>query len=79
VHRAAPKGRLDVNAEPWATVFVDGRRVGPTPLVGVPLTAGMHRVRFERPSARPVDRVVYVTAQKTAVLDVDMVPLEKSR
>jgi hypothetical protein len=45
-----PKGSMDINATPWAEVFVDGEKVGETPLAGVPVSAGRHSVRFRHPT-----------------------------
>jgi len=43
--RQVGEGRLFVNATPWATVYVDGQRIGDTPIERrVP--AGTHRVRL---------------------------------
>jgi hypothetical protein len=43
--RQAGEGRLFVNATPWATVYLDGQRIGDTPIERrVP--AGTHRVRL---------------------------------
>src|SRR5205807_2597582 len=44
---AARPGYLNVYAEPWAYVLVDGKRVGTTPLLRLPVPAGTHRVRLE--------------------------------
>ncbi len=41
-------GRLSVNATPWGEVFVDGQRVGQTPLVNLELPPGRHRLRIAR-------------------------------
>jgi hypothetical protein len=38
---------------PGATVFVDGRSVGTTPVRVPSLTSGSHRVRFERDGFHP--------------------------
>ena len=38
-------GRLHLNAVPWAVVYVGNRRVGETPLQGLRLRSGTHRVR----------------------------------
>jgi serine/threonine-protein kinase len=42
--RAKP-GFLTLDARPYATVYVDGRRVGDTPIVDLALQPGEHRVR----------------------------------
>jgi len=42
-------GELNVNAKPWAVVFVDGEEKGTTPLAGIRLTAGEHRLLLANP------------------------------
>ncbi|HSK07943.1 MAG TPA: PEGA domain-containing protein [Vicinamibacterales bacterium] len=44
-----PRGRLDVNALPWAEVWLDGERIGETPLGGVPARVGRHVLTFKHP------------------------------
>jgi serine/threonine protein kinase len=39
-------GTLRVQTRPWSKVFVDGRLVGNTPLMGVELAAGRHTLTF---------------------------------
>jgi serine/threonine-protein kinase len=56
---AAP-GRLFVNATPWGQVFVDDALIGNTPRVGVPISAGTHRVRVSRDGFDPFERTVQV-------------------
>ncbi len=56
---AAP-GRLFVNARPWGQVFVDDELIGNTPRVGVPIAAGMHRVRVSRDGFDSFERTVQV-------------------
>jgi hypothetical protein len=49
---AAPKGgggaggMLRLNSRPWSQVYVDGRLVGNTPQMGLPLSAGNHSIRL---------------------------------
>jgi serine/threonine-protein kinase len=38
-------GRLSIDASPWATISIDGKSLGATPLVGVELAAGDHTVK----------------------------------
>ncbi|MFH1809699.1 MAG: protein kinase [Pseudomonadota bacterium] len=42
-------GRLTLDAVPWAYVDIDGRRIGPTPVVNVELPAGRVRVHLHNP------------------------------
>jgi serine/threonine-protein kinase len=46
-------GWLQVAVKPWATVFVDGKRVDETPIDRLTLPAGRHEVRLERPGYEP--------------------------
>ena len=48
--RAPRYGTLDLNAIPWAMVYVDGRYRGTTPLQGLRLPPGRRTVRLENPA-----------------------------
>jgi serine/threonine-protein kinase len=56
---ATGEGVLAVNATPWATLLVDGRRLGDTPRE-VRLPAGRHRVRVEHPRLGSVEATVEI-------------------
>ena len=56
---AAP-GRLFVGATPWGDVQIDGRTVGHTPLVALPIEAGWHQVRVVRDGFAPFEQRVHV-------------------
>lgn len=67
-------GRLSVTVlNGWAHVFVDGERIGATPVKEFPLDPGPHAVRFLRWDM-PLDRVVPVdvTAGHTTDLTVEL-------
>jgi hypothetical protein len=42
-------GRLTIDTRPWTEVFLGPRRLGMTPLQGVELPAGRHRLRLRNP------------------------------
>jgi hypothetical protein len=44
-----PKGTLHVNASPWAEVWINGTRVGDTPIGNISLPIGHHDVRLRHP------------------------------
>ena len=44
-----PNGTLNINAEPWATVLIDGASVGETPLGNLSLVPGEHEILFRHP------------------------------
>jgi len=46
-----PRGsRISVNTDPWSDVFLDGRRLGPTPQLNVTVSPGRHRLVFRNES-----------------------------
>jgi len=49
VNIAVPPGRISVNAAPWAEVWIDGRRMGETPLANLEIPIGEHEVVFRNP------------------------------
>jgi serine/threonine-protein kinase len=42
-------GTLRINSRPWAQVFVDGRMIGNTPQMNIPLSTGSHNVKLVNP------------------------------
>jgi hypothetical protein len=44
-----PTGTIAINARPWAEVFIDGERVGETPLGNVSRSIGRHEVILRHP------------------------------
>jgi hypothetical protein len=46
---AIPNGRLNVNATPWASVWIDGTPYGETPLGNLSIVPGEHEIVFRHP------------------------------
>jgi len=67
---AGEHGLVHFNSMPPAEVFVDGRRMGRTPLTGVKLAPGMHAVVFRAPGLAAATRSVKVEAGKTRVVAI---------
>ena len=67
-----PKTAVHINAVPWAEVFVDGQRIGETPLANVPLPLGPHEVVFRHPELGERRVQTLVTLRNTARVTVDM-------
>ena len=44
-----PDGRVSINAQPWAQVWIDGNPVGETPLANLTVSAGEHEIVFRHP------------------------------
>jgi hypothetical protein len=41
-----PNGTLNINAQPWAAVWIDGNSVGETPIGNLSVVPGEHEVVF---------------------------------
>ena len=67
-----PKGSMALNAAPWAEVWVDGARLGETPIGNVSLPIGNHDVLFRHPELGEQRHTVTVTLNGPARLSVDM-------
>jgi hypothetical protein len=59
-----PTGELNANATPWAEVWMNGNKVGETPVAGLRVPLGTHEVVFKNPKFP--DRQVTVTVRATA-------------
>ena len=44
-----PKGQVNLNALPWAEVWLDGTKLGDTPLAGTAVPIGLHEFVFKNP------------------------------
>ena len=44
-----PNGRLNINATPWASVWIDGSPYGETPLGNLSIAPGEHEIVFRHP------------------------------
>lgn len=60
-------GTLNINAIPWAEVHWEGRLQGVTPLIGIRLPAGSHRLRVVNPALN-LEREVAVRIEADQVL-----------
>ncbi len=61
---AAAECRLTVGSYPWSDLWIDGANTGQqTPVVGLPVTCGPHRLEFKRPDLK-VDQEERVTVSE---------------
>jgi hypothetical protein len=67
-----PKGTIALQASPWADVWIDGEKVGETPIGNLPLTIGTHEVIFRHPDLGEQRQLVTVTLTAPTRLSVDM-------
>jgi hypothetical protein len=67
-----PNGTLSLNAQPWAEVFVDGERVGETPIGNLARRIGTHEIIFRHPELGERRETVVITVGKPARVGVDL-------
>jgi hypothetical protein len=67
-----PKGTIALNAIPWAEVWIDGEKVGETPIGNLAVTIGPHEVVFRNPDLGEQKNAVTVTLNAPARLSVDL-------
>jgi hypothetical protein len=67
-----PRAPVSINAVPWAEVFIDGARVGETPLGNLPQTLGQHDVVFRHPQLGERRVSTLVTLKGTNRISIDM-------
>jgi hypothetical protein len=72
VNVKVPNGTLSLNAQPWAQVWVDGARVGETPIGNLVRPIGRHDVVFRHPELGERRETVMVTALQPTRLGVDL-------
>jgi serine/threonine-protein kinase len=71
--KSRPAGVLDVFAQPWADVQIDGEKRGRTPLVGLRVSEGKHMVRLSNAVLGTVrTRPITVTAGQKVVVRNEM-------
>jgi hypothetical protein len=67
-----PKGKVNLNATPWAEVWIDGKRVGETPIGNLDVSVGPHELVFRHPQFGEKRHAISVTAGAPVRLSVPM-------
>jgi hypothetical protein len=67
-----PRVAMNINALPWAEIFVDGTRIGDTPLANVMETIGEHEIVFRHPQLGEKRQVARLTMRDSLRISVDM-------
>jgi len=66
-----PMGRISINAQPWAEVWIDGVRIGETPIANVSIALGVREIVFRNPQFGERKLVTTITGGTPAALSVD--------
>ena len=67
-----PNGTVNLNASPWAEVWIDGQRVGETPIGNLSVPIGPHEVVFKHPQFGEKRHAIAVTLSGPVRVSVDM-------
>jgi len=67
-----PRGSVNLNAAPWAEVWLDGVRVGETPIGNLSVPIGPHEIVFKHPQFGDRRHAVSVTAGVPVRISVEM-------
>jgi hypothetical protein len=63
---SGPPGFITIDSQPWATIYIDGKDYGPTPVGNVALPPGRHGVRAVTPSGTTKDFSIWIESGKTS-------------
>ena len=69
---AIPDGTLNLNAAPWAEVYLDGRSLGETPIANASVSVGTHEVIFRNPQYQELRQMVTVSSGKASRVSVTL-------
>ncbi|HEY7290621.1 MAG TPA: PEGA domain-containing protein [Vicinamibacterales bacterium] len=67
-----PKGNISINALPWADVWIDGERIGETPIGNLALAIGPHEITFRHPELGEQKYATTVSLKAPARVSVDL-------
>jgi len=71
VNVVLPDGIVNLNAIPWAEVWIDGEKVGETPIANLSMRLGPHEVVFRNPKFGEMRYNVTVSLAAPVRLSVD--------
>jgi hypothetical protein len=67
-----PFGTININAQPWADVWIAGERIGETPIANLSRRVGSYEIVFRHPQLGERRENVVVTLRQPVRLGVDM-------
>jgi len=66
-----PQGTVNINAQPWAEVWIDGKKIGETPLANLSVPLGVREIVFKHPQFGERKVVTTVVADETGAVAID--------
>jgi len=66
-----PRGTANINAVPWAEVWIDGVKAGETPIANLSIALGVREIVFKNPQFPDRKLTTTVTGGAPAALSVD--------
>jgi hypothetical protein len=67
-----PRGHVNLNASPWAEVWMDGRKIGDTPIANLQLPLGVRELTFKHPQFGERKVTLTVKGNAPAAISIDM-------
>ena len=67
-----PRGSANLNAIPWAEVWIDGKKAGETPLANLQVPLGTHEIVFKHPQFGERRMTTTIRANAPIALSVDL-------
>jgi hypothetical protein len=68
----APPGTLHINAVPWAEVWIDGERIGDTPIGNLQVKIGSREIVFRHPDLGERRTTAMVTLKEPVRISMDL-------
>jgi hypothetical protein len=68
-----PRGRANINAAPWAEVWIDGEKAGETPMANVAIRLGIREIVFKNPQFGERKVTTTITGTAPATISVDFI------
>jgi hypothetical protein len=68
----APQGTLHINAVPWAEVWIDGERIGETPIGNLQVKIGTREIVFKHPDLGERRTTALVTLKEPVRISMDL-------
>jgi hypothetical protein len=66
-----PRGTANLNATPWAEIWLDGKKLGDTPLASAPVPLGTHEFVFKHPQLGERRVTATIRANETSTVSAD--------